>query len=278
MKVKIITDSTIDLDSETLRSLDIGVVPIYIRFGDRVFQDGINITKTEFYRLLKSSPVHPGTSQPPPEDFTRIYTEAMDTADSIVSIHVSSRISGTFNSANMAKNLLGKTLPLEVIDSQFNSAGLGLVVQAAARLANRGAAIPEVLAETKLAINQVHMFGMFETMKYLALSGRVNKTIASTANFLNVKPLLTFKNGEIIRAGLVRTIAKGMDRIIKFVEARAPIKEITIVHSDVPDQAQELKTRLSGLIHKELISITELGAALGVHGGPGVLVLALRTY
>jgi DegV family protein with EDD domain len=278
LKVKIITDSTIDLDPELLRSLDVSVVPIYIRFGDRVFQDGVNITKREFYQLLKSSPVHPATSQPPPEDFARCYVEAMKTSDGIISIHVSSRISGTVNSANMAKKIMGKAFPLEVIDSQFNSAGLGLVVKTAANLAQKGAMLPEVLAETHKVINQVHMFGMFETMKYLALSGRVNKAIVAAANFLNVKPMLTFKDGEIIRAGLVRTISRGMDRIVEFAKARTPLREITIVHSNIPDQAQELKKRLSGLIEKELISITELGAALGVHGGPGVLVLALRTY
>jgi DegV family protein with EDD domain len=278
MKVKIITDSTADLDPEILRSLDVGVVPIYVRFGDRVYRDGVEISKREFYQRLSSSPVHPATSQPPPEDFTGIYTEALKAAESIVSIHVSSRISGTVNSALMAKSMMGDNIPVEVMDSQFNSAGLGLVVKAAASMAKNGAGLAEVVAETRKVIGQTRMFGMFGTMKYLARSGRVNKTIAVAAHFLNVMPLLTFKNGEIIRAGLVRTVSRGMERIYEFVEARVPIREIVIVHSDVPDQALELKKRLAALVRDDLISITELGAALGVHGGPGVLVLGLRTY
>ena len=277
-KVQVITDSTADIDQEIASSLHIRIVPIYVRFGDRVYRDGVDITRSEFYQRLTSSPIHPATSQPPPEDFSRYYSDALKSADKIVSIHVSSKISGTYNSALMAKKLIGQNVQIEVVDSQFNSAGLGLIVKAAASLARDGADIYEVLNETNKAIRQVQMFGMFETMKYLALSGRVSNTIATAASFLHVMPLLTFKNGEIVRAGLTRSVSKGMDRIFEFVKARMPLKEIVIVHSDIPDQAQELLTRLSGLIRRDLISITELGTALGVHGGPGVLVIGLRKY
>jgi DegV family protein with EDD domain len=277
MKTKVIIDSTADIDRVVIDSLDIGVVPIYIRFGNRVYRDGIDITKEQFYEELKQCKDHPATSQPPPEDFARAYKQSAEKAEGIVSIHVSSKISGTFNSASMAKKMLAPLIPVEVIDSKFNSAGLGLVAKAAATLARTGASLEEVVAETNKVINQIHMFGIFETMKYLARSGRVNKTIASVADILNVMPLLTFKNGEITRAGLVRTLSKGMDRIHEFVKLHTPIKELTIVHSIIPEQAQELKNRLARLVNEDSISITELGAALGVHGGPGVLVVGFRT-
>jgi fatty acid-binding protein DegV len=120
------------------------------------------------------------------------------------------------------------------------------------------------------------MFGMFETMKYLARSGRVNKTIAIASDILHVMPLLTFRDGEIVRAGLVRTINKGMERICDFVKGNLPIKELTIVHSAVLEQANRLKRDLSEFIEEEKISIAGLGAGLGVHGGPGVLLVAIR--
>ena len=101
--------------------------------------------------------------------------------------------------------------PIEVIDSKFNSAGLALVVMAAARLTNEGASTHEIVAEMQNVVSQVHMFGMFNTMKYLARSGRVSKAVAAAANILDVKPLLTFCDGEIVRGGLVRTMAKGID-------------------------------------------------------------------
>ena len=276
MNVKIVTDSTSDLPEGLVNELGIRVVPIYLRFGDKTYRDGVDITKDEFYSMLVSSPVHPATSQPNPEDFAGVYKEYCDITDGIVSIHISSKISGTYNSATIAKKTLESRCPIQVIDSKFNSAGLGLVVLAAARAAKSGATLTEVINETNKAISEVRMFGMFETMKYLARSGRVNKTIAAASRFLNVMPLLTFHDGEIVRAGLVRASSKGIDRIYGFVKTNTPISELIIVHSRALDQANQLKVRLGEFIQKEKISIAELGAGLGVHGGPGVLLAAIR--
>lgn len=276
MKVQIITDSTSDLPPDLVEKLNIKVVPIYLRFGDKTYRDGIDISRNEFYSLLESSPVHPATSQPNPEDFTNVYREYCDNTEGIVSIHISSRISGTYNSALIARKTLTHPCPVEIIDSKYNSAGLGLVVLAAARLAKAGAGFPEVVSEARKAANEIRMFGMFETMKYLARSGRVSKTIASASRFLHVMPLLTFRDGEIIRAGLVRTVSHGIDRIYSYFLRNGPFTELTIVHSEAEKKAGELKKKLSDLVSKEKISILQLGAALGVHGGPGVLVAAAR--
>jgi DegV family protein with EDD domain len=276
MTIKVITDSTSDISPDLAKELDIRVVPIYIRFGDKIYRDRVDIQNSEFYKMLQTSPTHPATSQPNPEDFAGVFSECLKTSDSIVSIHISSRISGTFNSASLAKKMLRESQAIEVIDSKFNSAGSGLVVLAAARLAQAGAGFTDVVNEAKQAISHTRMYGIFKTMKYLARSGRVNKAIATASRILNVMPLLTFRDGEIIRAGLVRTINKGMDNIYDFVKRNTPITEITIVHSEVAEQANKLKQRLGEFIQKEKITITELGAGLGVHGGPGVLLVALR--
>jgi DegV family protein with EDD domain len=276
MNIKVITDSTSDIPVELVEHLDIRVVPIYLRFGDKIYRDGVDITTDTFYSMLLSSPEHPATSQPNPEDFTGVYKEYCDTADGIVSIHISSKISGTFNSATIAKNTLESHCPIEIIDSKMNSGGLGLVVTAAARMAKSGAGLSEVIDEAHRAVNEVRMFGVFETMKYLARSGRVNKTISTASRILNVMPLLTFHDGEIVRAGLVRAISKGTDKIVDFVKNNTPISELVIVHSKVIDQANQLKQRLREFVEEEQVSIAELGAGLGVHGGPGVLLAAIR--
>ena len=276
MSIQVITDSTSDMPEGLANELGIRVVPIYLRFGDKTYRDGVDITKDEFYSMLNSSAVHPATSQPNPEDFTSVYKEYCDDAEGIVSIHISSKISGTYNSATMAKNTLKSQCPIEIIDSKFNSAGLGLVVAAAARAAKNNSDLAEVVNEANRAVREVRMYGMFQTMKYLARSGRVNKTIAAASRILNVMPLLTFHDGEIVRAGLVRAISKGMDKIYDFVKNNTPIKELTIVHSQVPDHASRLKMRLAEFIQEEIISTAELGAGLGVHGGPGVLLAAIR--
>jgi DegV family protein with EDD domain len=278
LKVQVVTDSTSDISKDLANELDIRVVPIYVRFGDKIYRDGIDIQSDGFYSMLASSSVHPATSQPNPEDFTSVYSEYCNKSEGIVSIHISSKISGTYNSAVIAKKTLESHCPIEIIDSKFNSAGLGLVVTAAARLARDGATLSEVINEANMAVSQVSMFGMFETMKYLARSGRVNKSIAVASRFISVMPLLTFHDGEIVRAGFVRTINKGIDKIYEFVKSNIPIVELNIVHSKVVDRAERLKKYLSEFIAEEKISITELGASLGVHGGPGVLLAAIRRY
>lgn len=276
MTVQVVTDSTSDMPEGLTEELGIRVVPIYLRFGSETYRDGIDITRDEFYTKLVSSPLHPATSQPNPEDFTSVYKEYCDNTEGIVSIHISSKISGTFNSATMAKKTLGSQCPIEIIDSKMNSGGLGLVVTAAAQRAKSGASLSEVIDEANKAVDEVRMFGMFETMKYLARSGRVNKTIATASRILNVMPLLTFHDGEIVRAGLVRAISKGVEKIYEFVKKNTPICELVIVHSKIADQAEALKQRLKEFIQEEKIAIAELGAGLGVHGGPGVILAAVR--
>jgi len=276
LEIQVITDSTSDMPEGLANELGIRIVPIYLRFGDKTYRDGVDITKDEFYSMLNSSPVHPATSQPSPEDFTSVYKEYCDKTDGIVSIHISSRISGTYNSAMIARETMESQCPIEVIDSKFNSAGLGMVVAAAARMAQKGASFSDVVNEAYTAVNQVSMFGMFETMEYLARGGRVNKAVSMASQFLHVMPLLTFHDGEIVRAGLVRTTSKGMDKICDFVENNVPIGELVIVHSEGAEQVNKLKQRLSEYVQERNISIAELGAGLGVHGGPGVLLAAIR--
>jgi DegV family protein with EDD domain len=275
--IQVITDSTADIPADIARALDITIVPVYVRFGERVYKDGLDITRDEFFQKLVSSPVHPATSQPTPEDFAACYAQYCDKTGGIISIHISSKISGTYNSASLAKKMMKSSCPIEVIDSTFNSAGAMLVTLEAARQVKTDSSFENAVMKTRQTINQIHMFGIFSTMKYLARSGRVNATVARAADILHVMPLLTFHHGEIIRAGLVRSFTKGMDRLVNFVQEKRNVKELIIVHSSIPEKAQQLAELLSKFVPQDKIMITQLGAALGVHGGPGVLLVALRS-
>ncbi|UCB43780.1 MAG: DegV family protein [Dehalococcoidales bacterium] len=276
MAVKVITDSTADLSPELAQELGIGVVPIYVRFGNDVYRDGVDLGSDDFFEKLTTTAAHPATSQPTPADFSGIYSKHSKNTDGIISIHISSKISGTYNSALLAKAMFEPACPIEVVDSMFNSGGLALVVLAAARLARRGKSLPEVLEETHKAIRQIEMLGMFDTMKYLARSGRVNRAIAATGNILNVKPLLTFRDGEIVRAGMVRAVSRGMDELYNFVSSRENIRELVIVHSTAPERADALRTRLGPIFPAKKTIVLKMGAALGANGGPGVILVALR--
>jgi len=276
MAVKVITDSTADLSPDLIKKLGIGVVPIYVRFGNDVYRDGVDLDSDEFFEKLTTETSHPATSQPTPADFSGIYSKHSKNTDGIISIHISSRISGTYNSALLAKAMFESSCPIEVVDSMFNSGGLALVVMAAARLARRGKSLQEVLEETHKAIRQIEMLGMFDTMTYLARSGRINRAIAATGNVLNVKPLLTFRDGEIVRAGMVRAASRGMDQLYNFVSSRGNIRELVIVHSATPEQADSLRERLDPVFPAKNITVLKMGAALGANGGPGVILIALR--
>ncbi len=275
-RICVITDSTADLPPETAQKYGITVIPIYVRFGEHVYQDGVDLTPGQFYQKLRDSGVVPSTSQPSPEDFYKVFSEAAATCDGIIAIHLSSKISGTYNSALLAKSRLPHNFPVEIIDSRLNSAGLALAVLDAAKIAGEGKNMEAIVRETSRAISEIKMFGMFSTTKYLARSGRVNKAIAIAGSILSVKPLLTFHNGEIVRAGFVRTIPQGIKRLLKFIESRQPVTEMMIVHSEIPEQADLLKSAASRYLDPGRIIVSQLGAALGVHGGPGVLLVAVR--
>jgi len=276
VSVKIVTDSTSDISPEVAHALGITVVPVYVQFGDEVYRDGIDISKDRFYQKLVSSFVPPVTSPPTPQDFAKVYSECSKEAEGILSIHISAKISGTYHSALQGKKVAKGKCQIEVVDSRFTSIGLALVVIAAARLAKAGENLQSVLEETQKAISQVHMLWIFDTMKYLVLGGRASKSVAEMADIRQIKPLLTFKDGEIIQTGLVRTYSMGLDRLYEFAADRLDIQDLAIAYSTVPEQASQMKERLSSIFPEDKIYLAQLGTALGVHSGPGALVLALR--
>jgi len=276
MTVKIVTDSTSDLPPQLAQQLGITVVPVYVRFGEKVYRDGVDISHDELYQKLMESPIHPTTSQPPPSDFADVYSKLSQEADEIVSIQVTSKLSGTYNSALQGRELAETGCRIEVVDSLSTSMGLGLIVMAAARLAEAGESLQGVMEEVRQAIPSIRVLGVFDTLKYLAKGGRLGKAKALLGTLLNVKPLITMRDGELFPAGQVRTRSKGIDRLFDFVKNALNIQELAIVHSTTPDEASSLRERIGSIFDKKRIHIARLGPALGVHGGPGTLILALR--
>lgn len=276
MTVKIITDSTADLPAKLAQELGITVVPVYLRFGEKVYRDGVDISHDEFYQRLVESPIHPSTSQPTPADFADVYSKLSKETDEVVSIHVSSKVSGTYNSALQGRELVEARGHIEVVDSVSVSMGLGLIAMAAARLAEAGKSLHEVLEEVRQAIPGIRLLGVFDTLKYLLLGGRIGKVKALLGGTLNVKPMITMRDGELFPAGLARTRSKGIERLIDFVKNALNIQELAIVHSTTPDEASSLRERIGSIFDERQIHLARLGPALGVHGGPGTLILALR--
>lgn len=277
MTVKIVTDSASDISPELAQQLGITVVPVYLAFGEKTYRDGIDMGADELYQKLQTSPVHPTTSAPSPGDFTEVYKKLAKETDEIVSIHIGSKVSATYDAALQGREALAETkCRIEVVDSELVTMALGLVTIAAAEAAKAGESLPQVLDGVKKSVPRIRLLAVFDTLKYLLLGGRVSKAKAIIGGVLNVKPMITMRDGEIVQAGIARSRSKGVERLYELVEGASDIQALAIVYTTTPEEASSFKERISSVLAKERIHIARLGPALGVHAGPGALIVTLR--
>jgi DegV family protein with EDD domain len=274
--VKIVTDSTSDLPREIASALGITVVPAYVHFGDKSYRDGVDIGPDELYRRMLDGHVHPTTSAPAPGDFAEVYGKLARETDEIVSIVVTSKQSAVYDSALMGKESLKQKCRIEVIDSQSVTMGLGLMAIAAAKKAQAGATIEEVLEAVRQAIPRTHGLALLDTLKYALKGGRLSKAGTLIGSLVRVRPILTIKAGVIGPSGVARTHAKGIERLCEFVVKHCPIEDIAVVHSASSQEAESLAEQIRSIVPQSHPIIARLGSALGVHAGPGALVVALR--
>ena len=276
MAIKIVTDSTSDLPLEMARELSITVVPLSVHFGTQVFKDGVDITPDEFFQRLADAPELPRTSQPSVGEFANVYEEVGQEADGIVSVHISSKMSGTFNAAVQAKAEGNVACPIEVIDTYQASMGLGMVAIAAARVADQGADMGEVSRVAREAAAKCHVFAALDTLEYLEKGGRIGKARALVGTLLRIRPMIIVRDGEAHELGKERTRAKAIGRLQRVTREFAPLGELCVLHSNTPEDAQILARDLGDLLpdSKEPF-IARFGPVLGTYVGPGALGIGL---
>ena len=276
MTIGIVTDSTSDIDGETARRLGIAVVPQNVHFGMRAFEDGVTITPDEFYSMLSTGPELPTTSQASPGRFREVYEQLGRDSDGIVSIHISSQISGTCNSARLGASATLADCPIEVIDSRQASMGLGLVVLAAADAALRGAALEEVVSMALSAVGRAQCVCLFETLEYLRRGGRIGKAQALLGSVLKIKPMIIVRDGEVHPLGRARTFPRALANLKEAVRGFAPIESLAVSYSTTPDVAREVADDLKELLPQGAEpQIARFGPALGVYAGPGAIGVSL---
>ena len=276
MPVRVVTDSTADLPLEVAAELGIVVVPLNVHFGDQAFQDGVDLSADEFYQRLVASPRLPTTSQPSVGAFLETYQPLQEGAEGIVSVHISAKLSGTCNSALQAREQLAGSPPIEVVDTQQASMGIGLVAMAAARAARAGAGFTDVVEEARRALQQVRVLFLVDTLEYLAKGGRIGKAAALLGSMLSIKPLLELREGEVHPLERVRTRARAVGRLSELVQETAPLQEIAVLHTTTPEEAQALESRLAPLAPEGGTMIGRLGSVVGTYAGPGLLGVGLR--
>ena len=274
MSVAIVTDSTSDLPPDLAASLGVTVVPVYVHFGTDAFKDGVELSADDFYSRLVSAEVMPTTSAPAVGEFVDVYDKIGKEADGIVSIHISSKLSRTVESADQAKEQA--TATIEVVDSRQASMGLGMTVMAAANAARDGAEMAEVTKVAKDASSRSQCLALFDTLEFLEKGGRIGKARAFLGSLLKIKPLISVIEGEVHEAGKARTFPKGIAKLQELAREHAPLESLAIMHATSPDlaaaMAGELKDTLD--IGNEPF-VARFGPALGTHVGPGAMGVGL---
>ncbi len=276
--IRIVTDSTCDLPEELVAEHGIHIVPIHIQFGAETYRDGQTIDKPTFYRRVEQDGLLPKTSQPPPGDFVRLYQAIAGPADEIFSIHVTGKLSGTFNSAQLAAEALADRIKVHVFDSWAGSAGLGFMCLDAARMAEAGKSAREILKRLESTRPQVnHLFTM-ANLKFAEMSGRVNKLQSALASLLNVKPIVRVEGGLMEVAEQVRTRKKAIAHVITMARERVGEAKVNlaVIHAQTPDEAAELLEQARRTLKVGEVFVHDLALSLAVHFGPGTL--AVVTY
>ena len=276
MAVKIVTDSTCDIPPDMAEDLGIRVVPCNVNFGSETFRDGVDLQADDFYDRLTTGPVVPTTSQPSPGDFVGVYDEAGNDADGIVSVHVSAKLSGTYNSAIQASRETRAACPIEVVDTMQASMGVGVVAIAAAEAANQGASHLEVVQVATSAAQRAQLVFLLDTLEFLEKGGRIGKARAMLGTVLRIKPMIVLREGVVDQLGRARSRAKGLTKLDETARGFAPLEMACVLHTTTPDAAQDFANRLRDLsAGGKGPFVSRAGPTIGTYAGPGALGIGL---
>jgi DegV family protein with EDD domain len=263
------------LPYEVVKKLGITVIPIPVRFGEKVYRDNIDLTAEQFYEKLKHSRLLPVTSVPTPATFAQVYDKLAEQTDEILAITISSRLSGTYEVASQSVGLMKTKCRVQVIDSRWGAMTEGFIVMKAAKAAQAGASLDEVMDVTQKTIPRVDLLCTFDTLEYLRRGGRIGNGQAFLGSLLRVNPLLTLRDGVAEPVGRTRSRAKAIERLYSFAMSYSYIEEMAVEDAACPDDAEALVKHLSAKFPRERIYRSKVTPAIGTHTGPGVLMVAV---
>ncbi|MCC2683310.1 MAG: domain protein DegV family [Paenibacillaceae bacterium] len=276
--VRIVTDSTSDIPLFLRQSLNIEVVPLKVQFGDESYVDGVTIQPEQFYEKLAASASLPTTSQPSPVDFVDVYHKLADDTPGmqVVSIHLSSTFSGTYQSALLAKSMMKGKADIHVIDSRSASYGCGAMAVAAARAAQAGKPLEQCVQAAHNIFEKMNIYFLVDTLDYLQKGGRIGKAASLIGSLLAIKPILTIDDeGQVASVEKARGSKKAMARIVERLQDRfgdMPVN-LVVAHANAQPSAEQFAEQLKSSLHVEEIMFTSLGPVIGAHVGPGTLAV-----
>ncbi|MEO6457240.1 MAG: DegV family protein [Chloroflexia bacterium] len=272
-RVKVVIDSGADVPPDIAAELDITVIPLLVHISGKTYQDGVDISGQALYAELEAARSVTSTSLPSLDALAQAYRRLTCEGYDVVSIHISSKLSGTFNAALMASTANG--VPPEsiaVVDSRTLSMAHGWVAICAAEAAREGKSLDEVEAVAVSAASRVGIYGALDTLEYVVRSGRLGKLPGAIGNMLDIKPILTIKpNGEAEITDRLRSSKKALERIVELTTEQQPLERLAVLHGANEDGANRLMSMLQPLDPPQPVITGHIGAVLGTHLGPGAV-------
>ncbi len=271
--LKIVMDSACEMPLEWRSEFDVAVIPINIQFGNKTFQQGINLSNDDFYKLADSTGVIPKTSQPTPQQFVEFYERIAQAGDTILSIHVTSKLSGTFNSAILAAQELRNRFNIIPYDSGAGSAAVSFMCKEVRQLDRAGATIQAILRRLDLIRPNINIVLTLDSLEYAKRSGRVKALPAALAALINIKPIIILKDGILDMKEKVRTRQRAVNRVLEIIQQRVDnqLVNVAVVHAQSLDAAKQLMQKVNETLHVNEAIISDLSIGVAANLGPGTI-------
>jgi len=269
-------DSAGEIPREWQEEYDINIIPINIHFKDKMYLQGVDLSNDEFYQLADSSGVIPKTSQPSPQQFVSFYNKIAQVGDTILSLHVTSKLSGTFNSAVMAAHEMKNKLNIIPFDAESSSAAIGFMCKEARQLERAGATLQAILDRLDVIRQNVNIVLTLDTLEYARRSGRVKALQATIASLINIKPIVTLKDGALDVGEKVRTRQRAINRVLEIIHERVGDRmvNVAVVHAQSLEAGKELLKKVRETLHVNELILSELSIVVAANLCPGTIGIA----
>ncbi|MEO7837367.1 MAG: DegV family protein [Acidimicrobiales bacterium] len=269
--VRVVTDSACDLSPEMAEMHGVDIVPLTVRFGNEEFVDRRELSPAQFWERLATSAVLPETAAPSAGAFEEVFRAAAEAGCAgVVCITISSALSATYQAAQLAAQSIAGTIPVEVIDSRAVTMAEGNVVLGAARVANGGASVADVVAASRGLVPRTRTFAALDTLDNLKKGGRIGSAQALLGSILSIKPVIEVADGKVEPESRQRTRARSLRYLAEKVRQAEPVSDVAVMHGAAPDVGT-LVDLLAAFHPRDQILVGDVGAVIGTHAGPGVI-------
>lgn len=271
MKITLVTDSTCDIHPDLLKEKEILFAPLKVLFKETEYIDKISFTNSEFYEKMRNSPELPTTSQVNPNEFQEIFERELEMGNEVIGIFISSDLSGTYNSAMIAKDMIGSDR-IHIVDSRTTSFSLAMIVFKAQEMINQGVSAQDIIQKLETYVEKAQLYGMLDSLDNLKKGGRLSSGTAMIGKMLNLKPIIEVKNGKVEVASKARGSKKGFSWMLDQIQSDYPegkIDQIALAHANDPEKLIELKKLVTERFEINTIFELEIGSVVGTHTGEG---------